>query len=113
MKTKNTLNVVTFSQGLQNKSLHLKCSRLDKKDFLNIFKEILNLFVYFAHITPVTTVISMFIMGENLPYAMAVKTGLIKNVWVSQYMKILGFQQIVMKLGPVGPASHKCFLSSV
>ena len=73
----------------------------------------LNLFVNFAQITPVTTAINMFTIGKKLSYVMAVKIGLIKNLQVLQYINILGSQQIVMKLGTAGPAYHRCFLSSV
>ena len=98
--------------------LHLKCSRLDKKrflkrGFLNIFKDILNLFVIFPQIAPVTTVINMFIMAKKLSYEMAVKIRLIKNFQVLKHIHILGSQQRVMKLGTVGLANHNCFLSTV
>ena len=52
-------------------------------------------------------------MGKKLSYVMAVRSELIKNVLDLQYINILGSQQIVMKFGAVGPANHKCFLSSV
>ena len=84
-----------------------------KGSFFNKFKEILNLFVNFAQITLVTTVINIFTMGKKLSYAMAVKIGLIKNVLDLYYINILDYQQVVIKLGTVGPANHKCFLSSV
>ena len=57
------------------------------------------MFVNFAQITPVTTVINMFIMGIKLSYVMTVKIGLMKKVQVLQYINILGSQKIVMKLG--------------
>ena len=69
-----------------------------KGSFLNKFKEILNLFVNFAQITLVTTVINIFTMGKKLSYAMAVKIGLIKNVLDLHYINILDYQQVVIKL---------------
>ena len=64
-----------------NKSLHLKCSRLDKKRFLKYIYIQGNLkFVNFVQITPVTTVINMFTTGKKLSYVMAVRSGLMKNV---------------------------------
>ena len=83
----------------------LNVINLIKRGFIHIFKEILNLFVNFAQVTPVTIVINMFIMGKKLSYVIAVKNGLIKNVPDLQYINIRGSQQIVMKLGTVGLAN--------
>ena len=82
-----------------NKSLHLKCSRLDKKRFLKYIQGHLEFVCQFC--------------TDCTCFEMAVKIGLIKNVQVLQHIHILGSQQIVMKLGTVGLANHKCFLCSV
>ena len=96
-----------------NKSLHFKCSRLDKKRFLKYVQGILEYFCQFC------TDCTCHHRNKHVYYmqkaisCVGCQTGLTKNVLDLQYINILGSQQIVMKLGTVGPANHKCFLSSV
>ena len=96
-----------------NKSLHLKCIRSDKRRLLKYIQGNLEFLCQFCTDYTCHHCNKHVYMGKKLSYVMAVKSGVIKNVLDLQYINILGSQQIVMKLGTVGPANHKCLLSSV
>ena len=91
-----------------HKSLRFKGGRLDKKRFLKYIQEIIKFVCQFC-----TDCTCHRHNKQKAILCIGYQIGLMKNVLDLQYINILGSHQTVMKFGTVGPANHKCFLSSV
>ena len=96
-----------------HKSLRFKGGRLDKKRFLKYIQEIIKFVCQFCTDCTCHRNNKHVYYKQKAILCIGYQIGLIKNVLDLQYINILGSQQTVMKFGTVGPANHKCFLSSV
>ena len=96
-----------------NKSLHSNCSRLDKNRFLKYIQGNLEFVCQFCTDYTCCHCNKHVYYRQKAILCDVCQNWTQKNVQDSQYINILGSQLIVMKLGNVGPANHKCFLSSV